>query len=117
MYGGMPSGLGKPNPMTSTTGDISSAGSYKHQGYDTAKTGSNYSAYSVPQGGYGFIPTGVCGLVGVVYSCDYDHSSLLQPVPLQMPPNYIPGHEGGGGRSQKHSKSYGGSQLWSQSGH
>ena len=51
-------------------------------------------------------------------------SSLqVQPVPLQMPPSYMPGHEGGGGagsgRSQKHSnKTYGGShgntQLWSQ---
>lgn len=59
MYGGMQTGLGKPNTMTSSTGEMPSAGSYKHQGFDTGKTASSYSAYGVPQGGYGFIPTGV----------------------------------------------------------
>ena len=59
MYGSMPGGLGKPSSMASTATDVPTGGSYKHQGFDSGKTGSNYSAYNVPQGGYGFIPTGV----------------------------------------------------------
>ena len=61
MYGG----LGKPHPLTSTTGDLGSGAGYKHSGFDSGKT--SYSTYSVPQGGYGFIPTGVSysGVLGV----------------------------------------------------
>ena len=62
MYGGMGgAGLGKPHPMsTSGAADITSGSGYKgHAGFDSSK--SNYSTYSVPQGGYGFIPTGVSG--------------------------------------------------------
>ena len=64
MYGGVAGGLGKSHPMTSSAADMpSGAGSYKQlQGFDSGKSGSNYSSYSVPQGGmggYGFIPTGV----------------------------------------------------------
>ena len=70
MYGGVASGLGKPHPMTSSTGDVPPGGSYKqHQGFDSTKTGS-YSSYSVPQGGmggYGFIPTGVSHSEGGVW--------------------------------------------------
>ena len=59
MYGGMASGaLGKPHPLTSSTGDLPAGAGYKpHSGFDSGKT--SYSTYSVPQGGYGFIPTGV----------------------------------------------------------
>ena len=64
MYGGMAGSLGKPHPMTSSAADMpSGGGSYKQlQGFDSSKSGGNYSSYSVPQGGmggYGFIPTGV----------------------------------------------------------
>lgn len=76
MYGGMQTGLGKPNPMTSSTGDMPSGGSYKHQGFDTGKTASSYSAYSVPQGGYGFIPTGVRPVVDIAAACGDGDSSF-----------------------------------------
>ena len=64
MYGGMAGGggLGKTHTMTSSPVDLQTAtGGYKqHHAFDTGKAaGSNYSTYSVPQGGYGFIPTGV----------------------------------------------------------
>ena len=58
MYGGMGGGaLGKPHPMSSTAADLPTASGYKgHGGFDSK---SSYSTYSMPQGGYSFIPTGV----------------------------------------------------------
>ena len=62
VYGGMSSGgLGKPHPLSSSGPDLPSGSAYKqHTGFDSSKT--SYSTYSVPQGGYGFIPTGVSAL-------------------------------------------------------
>ena len=58
MYGGMGgAGLGKPHPMSSSAAELPTGSGYKgHAGFDSK---SSYSTYSVPQGGYGFIPTGV----------------------------------------------------------
>lgn len=62
--GGGSGGLGKHTITTTGGGDISTvatgvAGYKQHAGFDSSKTGANYSTYSMPQGGYGFIPTGV----------------------------------------------------------
>ena len=55
VYGALPGGgLGKTSGMPSTSAEMSS-GSYKHQPFDSSKTGGSYSPYNVPQGGYGFI--------------------------------------------------------------
>ena len=89
----MQGSLGKSSSMPSTSADMATGSSYKHQPFDS-KASSSYSGYNVPQGGYGFIPTAVCvgsfkdvgNLSSSLPSSPSSPLSSLHPHPFSLSP-------------------------------